>query len=145
MGLLVRFYNSVNAVNNRFHDSRFLGHATHQDLHKKFNDISNQLDSNKLFQISMDGPDVNLKFYEAVVTERNENEQHQLINIGSCGLHAIDGVFQTGFKKSAWKIKKILKGFIMFFTTPQQREKITPQKLDLLNFHSIFVVLGIGV
>ena len=93
----------------------------------------------------MDGPDVNLKFYEAVVTERNENEQHQLINIGSCGLHAIDGVFQTGFKKSAWKIKKILKGFIMFFTTPQQREKITPQKLDLLNFHSIFVVLGIGV
>ena len=146
MDLLVQFFhNSTNTVNTRFYDSRFLGHATHQDLHKKFNDISNQLDSNKLFQISMDGPDVNLKFYEAVVTERNENEQHQLINIGSCGLHAIDGVFQTGFKKSAWKIKKILKGFIMFFTTPQQREKITPQKLDLLNFHSIFVVLGIGV
>ena len=47
----------------------------------------------------MDGPDVNLKFYEAVVIERNENEQHQLINIGSCGLHAIDGLFQTGLRK----------------------------------------------
>ena len=76
--LLVQFFdNSTNTVNTRFYDSRFLGHATHQDLYKKFNDISNQLDSNKLFQISMDGPDVNLKFYEAVVTERDENEQHQ--------------------------------------------------------------------
>ena len=33
----------------------------------------------------------------------------------------------------------------MFFITPQEREKITPQKLDLLNFHSIFVVMGMGV
>ena len=71
MGLLVRFYNSANTVNNRFHDSLFLGHATHQDLHKKFKDISKELDSNKLFQISMDGPNINLKFYEAVITERN--------------------------------------------------------------------------
>ena len=93
----------------------------------------------------MDGPNVNLKFYEAVVTERNENEQHQLINIGSCGLHTIHGAFKTGFEKSAWKIKRFSKELIMFFMTPQQREKITPQKLDLLNFHSIFVVLGMGV
>ena len=71
MGLLVHFYNSTNTVNNRFHDSHFLGHATHQDLHKKFNDIANELDSNKLFQISMDGPNINLKFQEAVITERN--------------------------------------------------------------------------
>ena len=72
MDLLVQFFhNSTNTVNTRFYDSRFLGHATHQDLHKKFNDISNELDSNKLFQISMDGPYVNLKFYEAVITERN--------------------------------------------------------------------------
>ena len=33
----------------------------------------------------------------------------------------------------------------MFFMTPQHREKIAPQKLDLPNFHSIFVVLGMGV
>ena len=32
----------------------------------------------------------------------------------------------------------------MFFMTPQQKEKITPQKLVLLNFHSIFLVLGMG-
>ena len=107
MDLLVQFFdNSTNTVNTRFYDS----HATHQDLHKQFNDIPNELDSNKLCQISMDGPNINLKFYEAVVTERNEKEQHQLINIGSCGLHTNHGAFKTGFDKSAWKIKKILKG-----------------------------------
>ena len=125
--LLVRFFhNSTNTVNTRFYDSRFLSHATHQDLHKQFNDISNELDSNKLFQISMDGPNVNLKFYEAVVTERNENEQHQLINIRSCGLHTIHGVFKTGFKKSAWEIKKILKGvYYVFHDSPAKTEDYT--------------------
>ena len=77
MDLLVRFFdNSANTVNTRFYDSRFLGHATHQDLHKQFNGISNESDSKKLFQISLDGHNVNLKFYEAVVTDRNKNEQH---------------------------------------------------------------------
>ena len=47
----------------------------------------------------MDGPNLNLKFNEAFVTKRNENEQHQLINIGSCGFRTIHGAFKTGFKK----------------------------------------------
>ena len=105
MDLLFRFFdNSTNIVNTRFYDSRFLGHATHKDLHKKFDDISNELDSNKLFQISMDGPNLNLKFYEAIAAERNENKQHQLINIGPCKLRATHLAFKTGFEKSAWKI-----------------------------------------
>ena len=57
----------------------------------------------------MDGPNGNLKLYETVITERNENEQHQLIAIGSCGLHTMHGAFRAGFEKSAWKVKKIPK------------------------------------
>ena len=116
MDLLVRFFdNSTDTVNTRFYDVRFLGHATHQDLNKQFNDISNELDSNKLFQISKDCLNVNFKFYEAAVTERNENKQHQLINMEPCGLNTILGAFKTGFEKSAWKIKKILKGVYYVF------------------------------
>ena len=97
MDLLVQFFDkSTNTINTRFYDSHFLGHATHQDLYRQFNDISNELDSNKPFLISIDAPNVNLKFYEAVVTERNENEQHQLINIRSCGLYTIHGAFKSG-------------------------------------------------
>ena len=73
----------------------------------------------------MDGPNVNLKFYEAVVTERNENEQQQLINSESCGLHTTHGVFKTGFEKNAWKIKKILKGAYVFHDSPARREDYT--------------------
>ena len=47
----------------------------------------------------MDGPNVNLKFYETIATERTENEQHQLINIRSCELHTIHGACKTGFEK----------------------------------------------
>lgn len=127
MDLLVRFFDeSTNTVKTRYLDSRFLGHATSADLQKQFNDISKELDSNKLFQISMDGPNVNLKFYDAIVSERSENEQHQLINIGSCGLHTIHGSFKTGFEKSDWKIKKILKGaYYVFHDSPAKREDYT--------------------
>ena len=62
----------------------------------------------------MDGPNVNLKFYDAVVTERNENEQHQLINIGCCGLHTTHIAFKTGFEKSAWKIKDSQRSLLCF-------------------------------
>ena len=54
----------------------------------------------KLFQININGPNVNLNFYEPAVTKRNENKQHQLMNIGSCGLQLIHGAFKTGFEKS---------------------------------------------
>ena len=68
MDLLVRFFdNSTNTANTRIYDSfsgfRFLGHAAHQDIHERFNDISSELESNKIFQIN-------------VVTERSEYEQH---------------------------------------------------------------------
>ena len=60
-------------------------------------------------------------------------------------LYAIHDAFKTDFEKSAWKIKKVLKGAYYVFMTPQKREKITPQKVDLLHFHSNFVVLGMGI
>ena len=142
MSLLARFFdNSTNTVSTRFYDCCFRGHATDQDLHKQFNDISNELDSNKLFQISMDGPNVNLKFYEAVITERNENEQHQLINIGSCELHKIHGAFETGFEKTVWKMKKILKGaYYVFHDSPAKREDYTTKAESISTVVSWYLV-----
>ena len=47
-----------------------------------------------MFQVSMDGPIVNLKFIKKLQKDRLENEQHELINMGSCGLHTIHGAFR---------------------------------------------------
>ena len=71
----------------------------------------------------MDGSNVNLKFYEDVVTERNKNEQHRLINIGSCGLNTIHDAFNTGFEKSTWKIKNI-KGAYCFSRLPSKERRL---------------------
>ena len=70
----------------------------------------------------MDGPSVNWKFYEAVTKDRAENELHQLINIGSCGLH-IHGAFKLGAEATNWNIKKVLQSaFQILHDSPARQE-----------------------
>ena len=64
-----------------------------------------QLEFNKFVEISMDGPSINYKFLEEVSKERKADEQYQLINIGSCGFHTIQGDFKTGAGNFQWNIK----------------------------------------
>ena len=40
-------------------------HATHQDLFHNFNSLSKDLDPTHLYQTSMDGPNVNMKFFRS--------------------------------------------------------------------------------
>ena len=48
----------------------------------------------------MDGPSINLKFYNEIVQYRQENMVHSLIDIGSCSLHIVHSSFKTGAKKT---------------------------------------------
>ena len=59
-----------------------------------------------MYQISMDGTSVNWKFCEAVTKDKAENELHQLVNIGSCGLYIIHRAFKSGAEAANWNIKK---------------------------------------
>ena len=68
-----------------------------------------------MIQISMDGPNVNLKFLEDVQHSRADGELHELFDIGSCGFHTIYGAFKTGAEKTEWGIKKILKAVYQIF------------------------------
>ena len=70
----------------RYLDSEFLGHGTSNDLKKNFNELLKVVDANKLIQVGMDGPNVNIKLLKMIQAEWSENEQHQLMDIGSCGL-----------------------------------------------------------
>ena len=82
-----------------------------------------QLDVNKLLQISVDGPSVNQKFLEWLWKERKGDEQYQVINIGSCGLHTILGAFKTGAENTKWNIKQVLKGaYEVFDDSPARRD-----------------------
>ena len=51
---------------NHYFDSKFLGHATANDLHLKFKEVTSKLDCKRLIHVSMDGPRVNLKLKSSI-------------------------------------------------------------------------------
>ena len=65
MDLHVRYWDPMeNIVKVRYCKSTFLGHGTHTDLLNHFKCVTNDFPSNKVYQVSMDGLNVNLKFYK---------------------------------------------------------------------------------
>ena len=71
-----------------------------------------------MIQVSMDGPNVNWKFYDLLTEKLTHEHQTKLVNVGSCGLHTVHNSFKagadaTGLQLNAIKIIKI-KCFIFF-------------------------------
>ena len=77
---------------------------------KNFNVSLKVLDATKLIQVVMDSPNVNIKLLKMIQAEWSENKQHQLIVIGSSGLHKIHNAFKTRTESTGSGMKKILKG-----------------------------------
>ena len=59
--------------------------------------------------LGQDDPSTNLLVLEGMQSHREENELPALATVGSCGLYTLSGAFETGFKKTNWKINGILK------------------------------------
>ena len=81
--------------------------------------------ASKLIQVGMDGPNVNIKLLKMIQAERSENE-HQLIDIGSCGLHTIHNAFKTGTESTGWGMKKSSREPIKSSMIHLLDEKISP-------------------
>ena len=65
---------------------------------------------------------MNWCFYDKVVKNREEMELHQLINIGSCGLHIIHDSFKTHIEVADWDIKATAKdAFQILHNSPAAR------------------------
>ena len=97
MDVLICYFDADdNKIKTHYLDSNFLGPLTHSDLLREYNKSLKDLCENKLVQIPIDGPNVNLKFLEKINEERTSNEFRRLISIGSCELHMIHDVFGAG-------------------------------------------------
>ena len=92
----------------KYLDSRFLGHSTNVVLFEQFKNAVNELNPNRILQTSMNGASVNLKFLRKVQDHREANEQPLLVDIGSCELHTIHGVFRAGVQSTYWMLKEVL-------------------------------------
>jgi len=135
MDVAVRFWDDAsNLVVTRYLGSTFLGHSDAPNLVAGFKKTlgldkikedkeDNYFESQKMVQISMDGPRVNWNFLELIASDLKKNEDDpDLLNVGSCGLHVVHGAFQYGFLKTEWKVASFLKAiYNVFKHSPARR------------------------
>lgn len=124
MDLIVRYWNECkNIVEDRYWDSMFFGHSTNIDIFEHFNQGLSGVDLSKLVQVSMDGPNVNLKFLRKVDADRKETNLCDLIDIGTCNLHTVHNAFKRGAESTDWKLKELMRGcFQLLHDSPARRE-----------------------
>ena len=109
MDFIIRYWDgNTNKVAVRYLGSEFLCHATAVNLLTHFKQGISRLYPKQLLQVSMDGPNVNWKFYTDLTKERNSEELPQLLNIGSCGLHIVHGGLQKSVNESGWKLGHLM-------------------------------------
>jgi len=125
MDFFVKFWNSEkNLVDTRYYNSTFLGHATASDLLKSFEEGTKDLNLRKLLQLSMDGPNVNLKFFKELKALLLEEDADRpvLLNIGTCGIHHVHNAYKKSMKKSGWKVMEFLRSlYYLFLHVPSRR------------------------
>ena len=139
MELYVRFWNAdSHQVPSRHFGSSFLGHRRHLNLLAHFRDLTRDLKPSKLYQISMNTPNTNLKFFNEYSNKFAETLLHSLINIGICNLHIVHGSFQTGESASRWGLKNIIKSahWILHNSPPRREDyaSVTGSSIYLFNF-----------
>lgn len=92
----------------RYFSSEFMGHSTAEDMVEVFHKSTESLSYKNLVQLSMDGPNVNLKFHKPIQTEMENDVNTVLLNMGSCGLHILHGAFKKGADAAQWNLDQFL-------------------------------------
>ena len=94
MDICVQLWDSNrNKMAVRYFSSAFLGHITAKDLCDGFTTVSNNDILLKVLQVSMDGPNVNWKFFDALNDDFKEKIETTLLEMGSCEFHVVHGAF----------------------------------------------------
>lgn len=144
LDISIRFWNeNSNEVSCRYLSSVFLTESKANDLLNGIKDGLSGLDWRKIVQVSMDGPNVNIKLVRTLKKEIEEcsSDNHQLLDIGSCGLHVLNVAFKTGIQKTAWNLIEFLRAcYYLFKDCPSRRgvfTKVTKSSTFPLKFCSI--------
>ena len=119
MDSLLIFY-----VKTCYYGSKFMGHATADEMMEHFDSCTEGVDKNKLIQISMDRPNVNWKFHREMQSKLTNETGKSLIMVGSCGLHIMYGAFKDESDAWTWPIQKLLVSlYRLFKDTPASFHK----------------------
>lgn len=122
MDLHIRF-RYENKIVTRYLTSVFLSRTRAEDLLSAFERGTKDLDPCKFLQISMDGPNVNLKFLRLFNNSRNDSTAPPLLDCGTCSLHVVCGSLKTADEKSDyWHVGRFLRCcYYIFHNSPLRR------------------------
>ncbi|GBL72175.1 hypothetical protein AVEN_115162-1 [Araneus ventricosus] len=122
MDILVRFFYNDQIV-TRYLTSAFIGHAKADDILSAFYECVEKLKLSKILQISMDGPNVNWKFFENLQADLKKEYSHETLSIRCCGLHILHNSFKYGESSTGWNISEILTSLCWLFKdSPARRQ-----------------------
>lgn len=123
MDVHVRCWDSAQKVTTRYYTSVFLGHSTADDIQEKLLSALEPLPLAKVLQISMDGPNVNLKFFRHIQVHLQQNYQVQCVDLGTCGLHTVHNAYRAGVSATKWGLDCLLSSLnALFEDAPARRE-----------------------
>ena len=101
----------------RYLTSEFLGHCTAQYLLRKFKEATNIIDPSNIIEVSIYGPNVNLKFYRDFTTDR-WNEQPAappFLYLGCYGIRVIHGAFKNSVNATGSKMDHLRRSLYYLF------------------------------
>ncbi|KAL1417423.1 hypothetical protein MTO96_006166 [Rhipicephalus appendiculatus] len=103
-----------------------MGHSIAEDLQEKLLGALTDLPLEKAVQLSMDGPNVNLKCFRGMQDYLQKNNQVQCLNLGTCVLHTVHNAYRAGVVASKWGLENVLSSLnAMFHDAPARREDFT--------------------
>lgn len=146
MDLVVRYWDHHKGeVCTRYLTSVFLNSATAEDLVNSFmlGITKWGLSLQNIIQISLDGPNVNLKFLRDIQQKclSDDGDERKIFDVGTCSLHIVQGAYKTAHKESGWKVHEFLRALYQYFKNfPSRRSaytKVTTSVLFPLKFCQI--------
>ena len=103
------------------------GHGTADNLLEHFTKsvLESGLSVKDIIQVSMDGPNVNWKFFGDLKKKIGDDYGTTLINIGLCGLHVVHNSFKSGMDATGWQVSSFLSSlYYLFKDAPARKEDL---------------------
>ena len=121
----VRFWQD-NHVKTRYLSSVFMGHHTAVQMYEKLDTVCSEIGFHNLMQLSMDGPNVNLKLLRLLQQNIKDQTGKNMVDVGSCGLHILHNSFRAGCAATESELGNALSSLKWLFKdVPARREDYT--------------------
>lgn len=118
-------------ISTKYVTSLFLEKSTALDVLDSFLGFVNteNLSLDNLVQLSTDGPNVNLKLLFDLHSHMKStlSSKKQILDVGTCSLHIINGAYKTAHKSVTWNLNQFLRAIYRLFKNFPSRRGIYKQ------------------